>query len=158
MVGHSFSQADRDFALIEKRWKVTKQCQIPNDVMKAIREAHPSRPFKVLDMKGKFIGFDSAVASMIGAEKLKITKYSWLRVDRDQPGIIQDKENFNDLTDFEMINVFKRGVTLEKIARMELNSLPAEVPLNDTKKKDLRSMIDFIHPCNRDFYENMIQE
>lgn len=41
---------------------------------------------------------------------------------------------------------------------MELNSLPAEVPLTDTKKKDLCSMIDFIDPCNRDFYENMIQE
>uniref|UniRef100_A0A1B6LD94 DUF7869 domain-containing protein n=1 Tax=Graphocephala atropunctata TaxID=36148 RepID=A0A1B6LD94_9HEMI len=47
--GHSFSSADRDFALIEKTAKHSKMESV-EDVKKVIERARPSKPFKVLDM------------------------------------------------------------------------------------------------------------
>ncbi|KAG8308771.1 hypothetical protein J6590_101899 [Homalodisca vitripennis] len=49
---HSFSSADRDFALIEKTAKHSKMESV-EDVKKVIERTRPSKPFKFLDMTDK---------------------------------------------------------------------------------------------------------
>lgn len=76
-VGHSFSASDRDFALIEKRWKTSK-CQVMEDVEAVIKEARPSRRFKTLTIGGRFLDFDQAAKRFINTKSLQISKLCWL--------------------------------------------------------------------------------
>ena len=85
--GHSFSASDRDFALIEKRAKRSKLYNM-QDVMNAIVTARPSHPFKVLNMGDEkmFFDFDAASFALLDTSKLGISKASWFRVSKDDPG------------------------------------------------------------------------
>ncbi|KAJ4425561.1 hypothetical protein ANN_27756 [Periplaneta americana] len=55
MVGHSFGSAERDFTLIEQRWKVTNNNQVLEHVATAVKEGSPSRPFKTFHMGKKIL-------------------------------------------------------------------------------------------------------
>lgn len=154
MVGHSFSASDRDFAIIEKRWKGAK-VQVLDDVKKVITTARPSKPFRVLEMDGKFLDFDKAATKNINTSKLKISKVSWLCLTKDNHGVIKYKETFNELLGWETCNVFNKGITVEDILSTELEALPDIVPLPENKQKDLRSMVDFVDDQNKDFYRSI---
>ena len=47
--GHSYMDCDRDFALIEKRKKVTKAF-VPKDIQNIVKSARVSKPFHVIEM------------------------------------------------------------------------------------------------------------
>lgn len=63
LTGHSYSSADRDFGVIEKRAKLSRM-QVMNDMKEAILSERVTKPFKVLEMQGKFLDFDSASAQV----------------------------------------------------------------------------------------------
>ncbi|KAG5872208.1 hypothetical protein JTB14_029817 [Gonioctena quinquepunctata] len=71
VVGHSFSAADRNFAIIEKRWKLVR-AETLGDVQKCRVSARHERPFKVLQIGGTFLDFDKAAESVINTKKLDI--------------------------------------------------------------------------------------
>lgn len=98
--GHSFSSADRDFAIIEKTAKNSKM-ETVEDVKKVIKSARFSKPFKVLDMTDNFFDFDRASAAYINTTKLGISKITWMKVTRNSPGFVFCKDNFSDLGDFK---------------------------------------------------------
>ncbi|KAG8246272.1 hypothetical protein J6590_087986 [Homalodisca vitripennis] len=68
--GHSFSVADRDFAIIEKKCRSARM-QVMEDLQKVIEEARPSKPFKVLKMADHFFDFDKAASSCIDTKKTR---------------------------------------------------------------------------------------
>lgn len=49
----------------------------------------------------------------------------------------------------------KKGKTLTDIENVELEQLPANVPLPENKKKDLRTMIPYLDENNRNFYREL---
>lgn len=153
--GHSFSAADRDFALIEKRWKVSR-AQVLTDIKKDIISARPSKPFKVLDMHMKFLIFDKAATESIRTDKLKISQVSCIKIEKNLPGIVSVKNNFNDLVPFKEIFVGNRGFNVFDYKDMLFEGLPREIPLSDQKKKDIRPMLKFIKAKNKKFYENLL--
>lgn len=156
MSGHSFSASDRDFALIEKRAKRSKM-ETVKDVKEVIAASRPSRPYKVLDMGDvKFFDFDTASAKYIVTSKLRITQASWLRVTKTDPGVVSYKQNFNELVGWEKCHVLKKGITVENIKSAELTCLPGVCPLNENKKKDIRTMMEFIDEDNREFFQNIL--
>ncbi|KAG8304221.1 hypothetical protein J6590_099645 [Homalodisca vitripennis] len=126
--GHSFSAADRDFAVIEKKAKVSKM-QTVQDVEQVIRTARTSRPFKVLSMD-KFFNFEEAASKYINTKNIQISQLSCLK----------------------KFYALKKNISLKDIASTELTTLPEEVPLAENKKNDLRNMLGFIDDHNRDFY------
>lgn len=152
--GHSFSVADRDFAIIEKKCRSARM-QVMEDLQKVIEEARPSKPFKVLKMADHFFDFDKAASSCIDTKKLGISQISVIKVDQIEPGFVSYKKNFNNLCPWEKLYVVKKGKTLTDIENVELEQLPANVPLPENKKKDLRTMIPYLDENNRNFYREL---
>ena len=149
--GHSFSSSDRDFALIEKQAK-RSNLQTVNDVKTVIAAARPSRPYRVLDMgECSFFDFDKISSKCIDTSKLGITQASWLRVTKEEPGLVLYRKNFSVLTGWEKCRVLKKGVTVQNLRSAELLALPGIQKINESKKKDLRAMLEFISQENRAF-------
>ncbi|KAJ8871608.1 hypothetical protein PR048_027935 [Dryococelus australis] len=122
MVGHSFSASDRDFALIEKRWKVSRR-QVLEDVESVITSARPAKPFKVLQMRGNFFDFDEAAPRTINTNREHISKLVWLRIDSGNPGVVKFTRSYSELEDFSTCNMLNKGVTIDDVvgAEMELS-------------------------------------
>lgn len=152
MVGHSFGSADCDFAVIEQRWKVTSNNQVLEHVATAIEEARPSRPFKTFRMGGKFFDIDEAASLTINTSKLKISKTTWIMVEKSAPGVVEIRESFNEISDFKSYKVLKPGVTMENIAKIQIQALPATAALSAMKKENLRKMLPYIDQENREFF------
>ncbi|KAJ8875975.1 hypothetical protein PR048_023883 [Dryococelus australis] len=104
MVGHSFSASDRDSALIEKRGKVSRH-QALEDVESVITNARPTKPFKVLKMRGHFLYFDEAASRTINTNRLHISKLVSLIIDSENPVVVKFKRSYSELEDFTTCNV-----------------------------------------------------
>lgn len=158
--GHSYLPCDRDFALIEKRKKVTKSL-VPDDLCKMIREARHDNKFNVVSMEPlNFFDIQTACDALINTSKLNIKKASWIKIDSSNPAVVQIKESFNEMEPWKCISVLKKGKTLEDIKKTELrvrshlNSISAE------KKENLRSMIPFLQDNEEatKFYEDLLAQ
>lgn len=154
--GHSFSVADRDFALIEKRAKKSKM-QVIDDVKNIITQARPTKPFRLLDMTDRFFDFEKAASETIITSKLGISKLSCIKICKENPGYVFYKKSFNDLVPWEQCRVLKKNKTMEDIMKIELHKLPATVQLSQNKKKDLLAMIPYLDENNKNFYRELCQ-
>ncbi|KAJ4450003.1 hypothetical protein ANN_01410 [Periplaneta americana] len=152
MVGHSFGSADRDFVLIEQCWKVTSNNQILEHVAIAIEELIPSTPFRTFLMGGKFFDIDEPASLTINTSKLKISKTTWIMIEKLAPGVVEIRESFNEISDFKSYKVLKPGVTLENIAKIQIQALPATAALSAMKKENLQKMLPYIDQENREFF------
>lgn len=155
LVGHSYSSADRDFAIIEKRAKVSKM-QVIDDVKDVILSARTVKPFKVLDMEGKFFDFDSASAENLDTKALKISKISSMKFTSTNQGTVYYKNNYSDLEVWKEVTVLNKGIKTEDISTFCLRKLEDGVPLSDAKKNDLRKMIRYIDKQNKDFFQKLL--
>lgn len=81
---------------------------------------------------------------------------NWSKSTKDSPGIVYFKNNFSTLLPFQACRVFKRGVQIEKIMNAEIESLLGVVPIKETKKKDLRAMMQYLDEENRLYFENIL--
>lgn len=155
VTGHSFSSADRDFAVIEKRAKKCTQMETVEDVMKVIATARPTKPFKVLNMGENFFNFDLAGENYITTKKLGISSLSLMKVCKDEPNNVLFKKTF--FGEWQKCHVLKKGVKIEDLTKMTLEKLPNSVEISENKKKDLRVMLDYISEANRVFYANLCE-
>ena len=153
MVGHSFGSADRDFALIEQRWKVTSNNQVLEHVATAIKEA---RPFKTFRMGAKFFDIDEAASLTISTSKLTISKAAWFMVEKSAPGVVKIGESFNEISDFKSYKILKPGITMENIAKIQIQALLATVSLSAMKKEDLRKMFPYVDQENLESFLHLL--
>lgn len=154
LVGHSFSTADRNFALIEKRWK-NVPAETMDDVKNCIVSVRHQRPFHVLEMDGKFIDFDKAAESLINTKNIKISNVCQIRVDNDKPGVVKTKKSFSNIETWEEHKVFRSGTTMDTIKSVTFTS-PEEGKMSDAKKADIRKMLPYISEQNRAFFEDIL--
>lgn len=155
--GHSSSASDRDFALIEKQGNRAKM-KLVEDVIQVIQEARPSKPFKVLDVgESHCFNFNSLASAMLNTTKVKISELSWLHITKEDVSKVFCKQNFNSMESFKGINILRPGYTRRDFLSLELESVPNWISLNENKEKDLRSMLPYIDPMNRPFFENILR-
>lgn len=120
--GHSYLASDKDFVVIEKRVKRCKLCNV-DDVKCAICSLRLDRPFKVIDMGNKtFFDFDTPSAKYVDRSKLGISQVSWLKVTKDNLGIIYFMKNFSTLLPVQTCRVFKWRLQIENITNPEIKS------------------------------------
>ncbi|KAG8266169.1 hypothetical protein J6590_077635 [Homalodisca vitripennis] len=159
MTSDSISSAspttDRNFAIIEKRWKRV-QAETPDDVKRAIITSRHERPFKVVEMAEQFLDFDQAASSIINTKKLGISTASWIRIEKKKPGVVQTKKTFNEIEPWVDHYVFNPGVNERTLQTVNLESLPETVDLSIAKKEDLRKMLPYIKEENRKFFEKIV--
>lgn len=154
MSGHSYSSADRDFGIIERRAKVSKM-EVVEDVIQVIQSARTIKPFKTIEMADKFFNFDAASRTFINTKALGISKVTCLRITKDEPGYVSYKKSYSELEEWSKCYVFQGGVTVEDIKDMQLLKLDGNLPISEAKKKDLLSMIDFLKEEKKDFYRRL---
>lgn len=136
MSGNSFLSCDRDFAQIEKCKRVEK-CKVPVDLVKFIVDETPNNPFTAaLPQLNHFYDFKKAADMYINTKNLKISKYSWLKIEKYKPGAVQTKTTFNKLVNWSTRKVLKKGVKVNTIKEMNLPSLVCE-SIVSFKKRDL---------------------
>lgn len=147
MSGHRFSASDRDFALIEKQAKGAGM-QTMDDVVKVIKNARPSKPFKVISMgEHAFFDFTTPATEMLNTTKLKISESSWLRITKDDIAKLLIKKTLSTMEPFKAIRILKPGYTIRDIS-LDLNALSEKIELNANKVKDLKAMLPYIDPRN----------
>lgn len=96
LTGHNYSSADRDFGVIEKRTKLSRM-QVMNDVKEAILSARVTKTFKVLEMQGKFLDFDSASAKYLDTKPLQILKFTSMKLTNTEKGAVLYKKTYGSL-------------------------------------------------------------
>lgn len=155
--GHSFMACDRDFALIEKRKRVTK-AHVPRDLHEIVRSAKYNPPFEVIDMEtAGFWDFKQAADSLLNTKVLNISKLVRIKITSDKPTIVKVKETFSEIESWREVNVLKKGLNISHVKQAVLNLLPPENKISETKKKSLTSMITYLESCeNKDFYRKLL--
>lgn len=132
--------------------------QVMEDLENVIKQARPTKPFRVLKMYDRFFDFEKKASECIDTKKLGITQVSLIKITKQQPGIVSCKKNFSDLCDWENFHVLKKGKTMKDIAAVELEKLPAIVPLAPNKQKDLSTIIDYVDENNKDFFQQLLAQ
>lgn len=156
VAGHSFLDCDRDFAVIEKRKRVSK-CYVPQDLKKLIEEVREKNPFIVNMMEDNdFFNLKECCHKFLNTTKLNISKLVWLKVSAKTPGVVKVKKTFSELEEWSKVKVFRKGITVNDIKNSALPSLQCVSQLSEAKKNDLKSMINFLtNAQHKAFYENL---
>lgn len=156
VAGHTFLDCDRDFAVIEKRKRVS-MCYIPEDLKKMIETVRDKYPFVVNMMEeNDFFNFKECCDKYLNTKKLNISKLIWIKIVASSPGKIKVKRTFNELEEWTTVNVFKPGVTVEDIKNIDLPRLECISQISHAKKTDLKSMIPFLtEQRHKQFYEQL---
>lgn len=155
LTGHSFSSADRDFAVIEKRAKLCKM-QVVDDVKEVILSARTAKPFKVLDMEGRFFNFDEASSKYLNTKPLKISTITSMKFTNNDQGTVYYKDNYGSLEVWNKVSVLKPGIKKEEISTFCLQRLDDGIELPQCKKDDLSKMIPYLDEKNKDFFRKII--
>lgn len=112
----------------------------------------------MLDMgEHVFFDFQTASSKCIDTSKLGISKASWLRVTKEEPGVVLHKKTFNSLLGWEKCRVLKKGVTIQNIQSAELLALVGVKQISENKKKDLHAMLEFIDEKNKAFFTSILE-
>lgn len=153
--GHSFLSCDRDFAIIEKRKRVSKCCT-PMDLQKVVALAKVTgEPFTVVDMEHSyFLDLKSACDSVLKVN-FPILKATMIKVSKDYPGIIQYKTTYSDIDTSKCINVLKKRAKPEDIGKACMPII-YKPHLSEGKKKDLSAMLDFLPETAKGYYQNIL--
>lgn len=154
--GHSFLSCDRDFAQIQKRKRVEK-CQVPMDLVCLMAHATPNNPFIVTMLQpDDFYDFKQASDKHIDTTKLNISRCNWIKIEKDDPGVIKTRTMFNDLETWTSCKVLKKGVTIESMKDFLLPHLASINHMSAKKKKDLQHMLPFLKEENHSFCNDLI--
>ncbi|KAF6204992.1 hypothetical protein GE061_019159 [Apolygus lucorum] len=155
--GHSFLPCDRDFALVEKRKKVTKAF-IPSDLHEIVRSAKTTVPFKIVDMTDKpFFDFGEPAKKLLNAEKLKIKTVAGIKVTRNsiETGTVFTKSKSKGA--WKPVKILKKNVSVQHLRALTLSSIEHCNRISVEKKNDLLSMIEYLpNEDHKKFYlENL---
>ncbi|PSN30161.1 hypothetical protein C0J52_27504 [Blattella germanica] len=104
--GHSFLQCDSDFALIEKRKRVTKAF-IPSDLFKIVQESKAVKPFQVVP-ESDFLHIQQAADQLISTKNLNISKTCSIEYDAGKAGSVSVKQS-HDAGEVRTIKMLKKG-------------------------------------------------
>lgn len=106
--GHSFLQCDSDFALIEKRQKVTKAF-IPSDLLKIVQDSKVVKPFQTVSMlESYFLNMQDVADQLISIKNLNISKACCIQYDVSKAGSVSVKQS-HDNEAVHTIKVLKKG-------------------------------------------------
>jgi hypothetical protein len=156
--GHSFLSCDRDFALIEKRKRVT-QTMVPEDLQVMIKTARNKQPFHVVRMeKEDFLDFKEAANEFIITKNLKISQGHCVKIDSEDPAIVKIKETHSPLESWKPINILKRNKTINQLQNFVIPRLHCVSKISEEKKKDLLGMLPYLHnEEHKLFYQTLLE-
>lgn len=125
----------------------------------------PRKPaIKVEELKQEnFLAFNQLLSTTYvhkkqnsDGESIKLLNIKWLQYRVDSPGKFLYKFSFQDKQEFKEVNLNRRS-KLSTFAAKNLTPISSQIiQLPDKKVKDLKSVLEFINPISRPFYESLI--
>lgn len=165
--GHSFMPCDRLFALIEKK-KKTATVNVPDDWIDVIRSARVNNPFTMIRMtQGNIYNIKNLCSLVPKPHDLKVTEFQWFRLTKQEPHLFLARKGFGPTPlvwkEFEIRAPNQRGRIVNRRlwsddhVRNEVLVRVYHALLNITaeKRSDLLSMLPFLLPAFRGFYERL---
>lgn len=79
----------------------------------------------------------------------------WIKLEKSKPHLIQFKCDFNEDTEFNVINI-KKSVPSTPLCLKNANQLllhPAGRTVTREKRKDVMDLLKFIHPIKHEYYK-----
>lgn len=163
--GHSYMACDRMFGLIEQRKRVS-QVFVPAQWEDLIRNVCPQRPFNVVNMTQRdFYDFKVLENFIPRPRNLKVTERAWFRVTGVNASEIESREDFSP--SLWEVHLVHRPNTLGRILQRPLWTSAdlgrfrprlkynAPLPISLEKFQDLQTMIPFLLPEYRAFYQTL---
>ncbi|KAJ4445028.1 hypothetical protein ANN_06827 [Periplaneta americana] len=113
--GHSFLQCDSDFALIEKRQKVTKAF-ILSDLLKIVQDSKVVKPFQTVSMlESYFLNMQNVADQQISIKNLNISKACCIHYDVSKAGSGYVKQSHDN----EAVHTIKvNGITSDPVSNL----------------------------------------
>lgn len=155
--GHSFLPCDSDFALIEKRKRVSKAF-IPSDLHKIVRDARINKPFKVIPMyPSDFLDFQTTADNIISTKSLNISKAVSIEYDCADVSRVGLKESHSELETCRNIKVLRKGRTETDLRNATIEVITSERRrLTTEKMNDLKAMIPYLEKEeHKAYYRNL---
>ena len=109
-------------------------------------------------MAGQFLDFDKASAKVINTSRLGISKATWIRIDKENPGVVKVKTTFSEVEDWQNCYVLNPRVTPRAITSTNLDALPETVPIPQTKQDDLCKMLPYLKEENKGFFQSLCSQ
>lgn len=104
-----------------------------------------------------FYDFKSAAETFLNTTTLQISKAYHLKFDIEEPFVIRMKETHSFTENWKVVNLLKRGKTLNDISAYSLPKLNCKSKITEEKKKDLLAMIPYLrNEDHRKYYENIL--
>lgn len=156
MTGHSFLPCDRDFALIGRQKKKTKNLVVPGDIKYMIGASNLKSPCLITEMEqANFKDLnDISLVLLNDSKQFQVNKYVWFKMTRDDVCNVYARESHNVLRPWKTFPIFKPAVSLRESALRPLYTAP--IPVQKEKKKDLQTMVKFMtNPDHISFYANL---
>lgn len=132
--------------------------QVMEDLENVIKQARPTKPFRVLKMYDRFFDFEKKSFWVHWYKKTWYHSGFFDQNNQTTAWYCVLQKNFSDLCDWENFHVLKKGKTMKDIAAVELEILPAIVPLAPNKQKDLSTIIDYVDENNKDFFQQLLAQ
>ncbi|KAJ4450921.1 hypothetical protein ANN_02356, partial [Periplaneta americana] len=109
--GHSFLQCDSDFALIEKRKKVTKVFN-PSDLLKIVQDSQVVKPFQAVPMlESDFRNIQDVADQLISNKNLNISKACCIQYDVSKAGRVSVKQSHDN----EAVHTIKKEENVKDV-------------------------------------------
>ena len=155
--GHSYLPNDRDFGLIEKKCR-TNSCYIytKEDMIKLVAETMVRRPFKVINMRNKFVNIEDVLNSRSYNNKKTndSTKFNFLKLKsfsvRKNSSIVRYTTDASPHHSFEWdFPYIQENKSLELAEQEVIN------PISKEKYDDLISILPLVPSIHQHFYKNL---
>jgi len=164
--GHTHMEADSIHALIEKtKKKSLASIEVPRDWVNLIRMIHRTPPIKVQEMvQSECFNFKKLLSTSHVHRKfnnkneaVSWNKIKWIQYRTSSPGVMFYKYSFGQEEFLELHlerKSTRKSVETINIVLEPISTTP--LPLPTEKIKDLKSLMPYIHPNSRQYYENIM--
>lgn len=163
--GHTHMEADSIHALIEKtKKKSLASIEVPRDWVNLIRMIHRTPPIKVQEMvQSEFFNFKKLLSTSYVHRKfnnkneaVSWNKIKWIQYRTSSPGIMFYKYSFGqeEFLELHLERKSTRKSVETNIVLEPISTTP--LPLPTEKIKDLKSLMPYIHPNSRQYYESFM--
>lgn len=157
--GHSFLPCDRLFAMIEKKKKVF-QAVVPADWIQIIQQAHPSRPFPIIQMNQENILDIKKLQDYFPRPRnLQVTQIAVAHISLPRVHeIIVRTDHFAGVGNCYIVrNPQRRGTLNLDEVNVQVNRCYMQpLQITEEKKNNIRKMFKFMLPHHRDYYRNLL--
>lgn len=152
--GHSYCVCDRNFGQYSVRMKRVETIETAEEYVQLLKEARPNQPFEVIHVVNILKNWKNMLAPFMQEypttmkEKWAIQKYCIIQYNTS--GNVQVSQTYQKV--FTPFVIIIRGSSFDNMDSLEMD----KVELKAAKVKDLRSLMKFVSPNGKQWFENKV--